>query len=615
MILTLTAVSLNDRPLATPLTARFDDHGGTIGRADHNTLALPDPERFISRLQAEVVASGSGFLIRNVGSANAILVGAQTLASGQSSPLADGNELRIGGYLVHAQLSLPVPPSPDVTRPITPLHSPRAAPMAVAAPPLSPPVPPPAPARPAPQVPAAPLRAQAVTGLSEDNPFAELLGPRSAAPTGADPFADLFGAAAAPAAPAASARDERPPIDPPTPAGIDARSAALASPHDPVPAHRLPDDFDPFAAPPPAAASPAAPADPFADLMPGPAAPGIDQAFGLADGSPDDPLAGFLADVRGPAQAGAALSTDPLALFGGTPSPADAAAPAQPDHVQALHAAYTPPRVAPEPAAPLPARPMPRPMPAPTPAPAAGPWTSDVAGPPAASLGARMPSPPTGAVGNTPPGSPANAAAGDGFDAQALWDAFCAGAGIQLQLPPGSGPERMQAIGQMLRSAVEGTLKLMAVRASTKHELRADVTMIRQRNNNPLKFSPDATSGLEQLIQTPARGFLDGPAAIEEAMHDLVGHSIGTVAGMRAAIEGMLGRFDPAALESKLASGSMLDSLLPMSRRARLWDLYLQHHGAIRNEAQDDFHTLFGKAFLAAYEQQIERLRMEKKRP
>ena len=30
------------------------------------------------------------------------------------------------------------------------------------------------------------------------------------------------------------------------------------------------------------------------------------------------------------------------------------------------------------------------------------------------------------------------------------------------------------------------------------------------------------------------------------------------------------------------------------------------------DEAQDDFHTLFGKAFLSAYEQQLERLEREK---
>ena len=39
MILILTAVLLNDRLLTPALVARFDDHGGSIGRADHNTLA------------------------------------------------------------------------------------------------------------------------------------------------------------------------------------------------------------------------------------------------------------------------------------------------------------------------------------------------------------------------------------------------------------------------------------------------------------------------------------------------------------------------------------------------------------------------------------------------
>jgi FHA domain-containing protein len=204
----------------------------------------------------------------------------------------------------------------------------------------------------------------------------------------------------------------------------------------------------------------------------------------------------------------------------------------------------------------------------------------------------------------TPP--PTQAAPGD---VSALWGAFCEGAGVDLPLPPGPPADCMRSIGQILRSAIEGTLQLMAVRATTKHELRAAVTVIQQRENNPLKFSPDGKSGLEQLLRPPLRGFLDGPAAMDDAMGDLVGHAIGTVAGMRAAIDGMLDRFAPAALESKLVGGSMLDNVLPMNRRAKLWDLYLQHHEAIREEAQENFHALFGRAFLAAYEQQIERIK------
>ncbi|HOL38542.1 MAG TPA: type VI secretion system-associated FHA domain protein TagH, partial [Rubrivivax sp.] len=81
------------------------------------------------------------------------------------------------------------------------------------------------------------------------------------------------------------------------------------------------------------------------------------------------------------------------------------------------------------------------------------------------------------------------------------------------------------------------------------------------------------------------------------------------MAGMRAALEGVLDRFSPDQLEAKLSGSSLLDSLLPMNRKARLWELYLQHFRTLRDEAEDDFHALFGKAFVAAYEQQVERLK------
>jgi FHA domain-containing protein len=198
-----------------------------------------------------------------------------------------------------------------------------------------------------------------------------------------------------------------------------------------------------------------------------------------------------------------------------------------------------------------------------------------------------------------------------------LWQAFCQGAGVDLAQPadPAQAAARMRQIGQLLRAAVDGTRELMAVRASTKYEMRADVTQIQARSNNPLKFAPDLRSGIEQLVQPATRGFLEGPAAMEDAMRDLLGHSIGTVAGMRAAIEGVLQRFDPTVLEQTLGTGSLLDSLVPLKRHARLWELYLQRYGQLRDDAQDDFHALFGKAFLAAYEQQVARLKQSGRTP
>jgi FHA domain-containing protein len=170
----------------------------------------------------------------------------------------------------------------------------------------------------------------------------------------------------------------------------------------------------------------------------------------------------------------------------------------------------------------------------------------------------------------------------------------------------------MRVIGEVLRHSVDGTLKLVAVRAAAKQELRADVTTIQARNNNPLKFSPDAGAAIEQLLQPPMRGFMVGPAAVHDAMDDLLGHAIGTMAGMRAALGGVLQRFEPSQLEGKLSGHSMLDSVLPMNRRAKLWELYLQHYQRIHDDAQEDFHELFGKAFIKAYEEQLDRLDAER---
>jgi FHA domain-containing protein len=192
--------------------------------------------------------------------------------------------------------------------------------------------------------------------------------------------------------------------------------------------------------------------------------------------------------------------------------------------------------------------------------------------------------------------------------ADPLWAAFCEGAGVRVDLPQGLNADQMRIVGRLLREAVDGTLRLVAIRATAKQELRAQVTMIRSRNNNPLKFSPDGQLATEQLLQPPLRGFMSGPVAMRDAMHDLVGHSIGTMAGMHAALAGVLQRFEPQQLETKLTSKSVMDSVLPMNRKAKLWDLYLQHFDAIRNDVQEDFHTLFGKAFVAAYEAELDRL-------
>jgi FHA domain-containing protein len=158
---------------------------------------------------------------------------------------------------------------------------------------------------------------------------------------------------------------------------------------------------------------------------------------------------------------------------------------------------------------------------------------------------------------------------------------------------------------------MRGTVELLVARAALKREMRAEMTMIVARENNPLKFSPTVDAALQHLFGPPVPGFMPPAAAVRDAFDDLRAHQLGVMAGMRAALDGVLQRFDPQQLEGKLTRRSAIDSLIPSTRKAKLWDAFNELFAQLQTEAQDDFDELFGKAFLKAYEDQLDRLHRE----
>jgi FHA domain-containing protein len=193
-----------------------------------------------------------------------------------------------------------------------------------------------------------------------------------------------------------------------------------------------------------------------------------------------------------------------------------------------------------------------------------------------------------------------------------LTAAFLRGAGLQSSaLPQGLSPEIMTVIGSLLRSATAGAVDMLAARAATKREVQASVTIISVQANNPLKFLPDADSALRQLLGKKMPGFMRADVAMRDAFDDLRAHEVGVIAGTRAALTEVLGKFDPAILADKLVRGSVLESLMPSARKAKLWDLYLERYQQIRREAEDDFQSIFGRAFVQAYERETARIKGE----
>jgi type VI secretion system FHA domain protein len=191
----------------------------------------------------------------------------------------------------------------------------------------------------------------------------------------------------------------------------------------------------------------------------------------------------------------------------------------------------------------------------------------------------------------------------EGTDAQI--SALYAGLGVPVPDDPAQRARQLRIVGQLLHAAIVGTLDLLAARTIAKRELGENATLLQVRENNPLKFSPDADTALTRLLAPTERGFVEPLEAVRDAFGDLRAHQVAMLTGMRAALDEVLARFDPVALEPRLAPGAIWDKLVPANRRARLWEQYCQQYVEILREVEGDFDTMFGRAFLLAYRAQL----------
>jgi FHA domain-containing protein len=507
-MLTIRAVSFKGRPLDREVAARFEETGGTIGRGESNTLVLPDPERFISRTHATISFHAGGFLITDTGTKNPVVVNGRALGSGSQARLGDGDQIKIGDYVLQI----------------------------------------------------------AVTASS-----APQIGPLSGLPASSsalDPFADLLGPGPVERSPQRG--DPLNPFNlPPTPPVAPARAPAAA---------------------------PIIPEFPADDPLLGIRGkePSLDDLFNLKSAGASDPLApysplGSAALESSPASGGV---VDPLEMFSSAAKPAPPA-PTVPDSGSELFTPFTPPQARPEAAVKLPTPAIPQPS---APLPPSAPTARVAPQAPVAPPPAVTPSQPVSA----PPA---------GSQEQVLLRAFLQGAGIPGSQSKSLTPDTMEAIGRLLREAVQGTLDLLRARGLTKSEMRADVTMIMAQDNNPLKFSPSVEAALSHLLAPQMHGFMPPLRAMKDAYDDLRAHQLGFLAGMRAALEEVLARFSPQELGKRLTDSSFLDDLLPMNRKAKLWDQFVERYAAISSEAREDFNAAFGKAFRRAYEAQVKSLR------
>ncbi len=193
-------------------------------------------------------------------------------------------------------------------------------------------------------------------------------------------------------------------------------------------------------------------------------------------------------------------------------------------------------------------------------------------------------------------------------DLAALKAAFLRGAGIA----PGTlsselTPELMELIGGLLAASIQGTIGLIGLRSLVKQEVKADVTMVVVRNNNPLKFFPDSQTVLTQMLRKPMPGFMGPMESIEDAFTGLHAHQMGMVAGMDASSEAIVAHLNPQRLAAELGGSRAVATLLPVVHHAGLWKTYAQQYDSIVGPDRTAFQKRCRVPFLAAYEQEVER--------
>lgn len=184
-----------------------------------------------------------------------------------------------------------------------------------------------------------------------------------------------------------------------------------------------------------------------------------------------------------------------------------------------------------------------------------------------------------------------------------LFERFLKGAGIEIpSVEEAEIPELLEGLGAVFRELVNGLWKVLMARSELKAEMRVPMTMVGPTSNNPLKFSPTLEEAIKHLVRRNHPSFLEPVDAVRESFGDIMNHQLAMNAGIQASLKEALDQFDPERFPE-----NKNDSVL--HGKGRIWKAYCEAYPAMKEKSLEG---IFGKAFIRAYEDQLERLRVQR---
>lgn len=163
----------------------------------------------------------------------------------------------------------------------------------------------------------------------------------------------------------------------------------------------------------------------------------------------------------------------------------------------------------------------------------------------------------------------------------------------------------LERAGAILVEATRGLAELLRARSEVKELVRAERTLYWQ-SSNPLKnLALKPEEALRALLDPANASSVDAGESVRQVADDLKSHELALIAGMQAAFRSLIKRFEPAALEHRLQRNNVLDRMLPATRKARNWDLYVENYEQIAAEIEDALREVLRDEFARAYDREV----------
>jgi type VI secretion system protein ImpI len=190
----------------------------------------------------------------------------------------------------------------------------------------------------------------------------------------------------------------------------------------------------------------------------------------------------------------------------------------------------------------------------------------------------------------------------DDLSGQAFLRAFCEGAEISTDAIGKLAPaDFARELGRTMRVVTSEMMALLQDRATTKRFTKGgDRTMIGAKNNNPLKFLPDAKQALEVMFVAPRDGFLKGGDSVVAGMADIRRHQMAVFAAIQPALIKLLSDLAPESIDDGSGGGLLGGG----ANKKKSWDTFVERWdakaGAHENGMLDVFLQHFAESYAAA---------------